>query len=603
MSELNKRYELQIEVLTPLHVGAGAEKDWVQGCDFVLDNNQVKILNLKKVSQHVNISDLTNALLSKNSNELKAKLAKNLDLCVEKTFNGGYSGTNDIKKKKKNGLTNNPIVPGSSLKGAIRSILLQYLMTDIEKLDAFKTKRLDEKVIFGKANIGDEFLRFIKVSDAEFATSDLVNTKIFNLISPNEGGWKHGGNNTNNQFKPDGFNTYYEVVNPKQKSVLSISIADKAFNNFAEKIASFSPKKTKLINEDLSLLFELINKHTKEYLEKEKAFFEKYATDKTDLIIQSIKSLIDQIPVNGEYCILKMGTGSGFHSITGDWQFDDYSIDRVYSEYTDRRTGQLKQKSRGNEKVNGKFEESAKSRKIAISGNNDFSLMGFVKLTVMDEKMLKAIEQERLEEERLVIEAREKAEKEKAEKTQLEMEAMRKIELYNSLILEANQLFEINEYQKALAKIEEAEKELPENHSHRDLKKSVIDALEFQKTLASIQDAKRLEEEQRVQKILAMQQGGLGAYLEEKNLNDEYKVKDFKMLKVKVEKYLKDSGNADLPKDQYEVLGQNIQRIYNGLKPNDKKEWQGFENSKLWKVIVLFASEESARLWYSNIVG
>lgn len=416
MENLNKKYELQIEVLTPLHVGAGAEKDWVQGCDFLVDNNQVKILNLKKVSQHVNIADLSNALLRKDDKELKAKLADNIDVCVEKKFDCKYFGTNDIKTFIKNGLTNNPIVPGSSLKGAIRSILLQYLMTDFVKTDALKTKRLDEKEIFGKANIGDEFLRFIKVSDAEFVTSDLVNTKIFNLISPNEGGWKHGGNTTN-LFKPDGFNTFYEVVNPKQNSTLSISIADKAFNNFAKKNASFSSKKTKLINEDLSFLFELINMHTKAYLEKEKAFFVKYATEKTDLIVENINSLIKQIPTQGECCILKMAAGSGFHSITGDWQFDDYSVDKLF--YEEEKWGKIKTVSRGLQK--GK--KSAKSRKIAISGNGDFSLMGFIKLKVMSEDEIKlqneakAIIQKELEEKRF---AEEKA---KAEESRIQKEA------------------------------------------------------------------------------------------------------------------------------------------------------------------------------------
>jgi CRISPR/Cas system CSM-associated protein Csm5 (group 7 of RAMP superfamily) len=65
MNELNKKYLLQMEVLTPLHVGAGAEKDWVQGSDFVVHDGKVKILNLHKVSKYVNIDDLTSALLKK----------------------------------------------------------------------------------------------------------------------------------------------------------------------------------------------------------------------------------------------------------------------------------------------------------------------------------------------------------------------------------------------------------------------------------------------------------------------------------------------------------------------------------------------------------
>jgi hypothetical protein len=69
------------------------------------------------------------------------------------------------------------------------------------------------------------------------------------------------------------------------------------------------------------------------------------------------------MPENGQSCILKMAAGSGFHSITGDWQFDDYSIDGVD---TSRKI------SRGTLKN----VKSAKSRKIAILNDNEFTLMG-----------------------------------------------------------------------------------------------------------------------------------------------------------------------------------------------------------------------------------
>jgi len=292
MENLNKKFDLQMEVLTPLHVGAGAEKDWIQGCDFIVDDNLVKVLNLRKVSQFVNNTDLTNALLKKDDKAIVTKLGKDLNQCVEKEFDVAFFGSNDIKTFIKNGLTQNPIVPGSSLKGAMRSIVLDYLMSKNDKLTALKTKKLDEKEFFGKANVGDEFFRFIKVSDSEFLETKLVNTKIFNLKSQSEGGWKHGSNNTSEKFKSEGFNTFYEVIAQNQKSSLSLSIADVAFHNFSKKINPFSELKNKLINSDISYLFDLINNHTQEYLLKEKAFFEKYSTEKTDLIVESINSLL-----------------------------------------------------------------------------------------------------------------------------------------------------------------------------------------------------------------------------------------------------------------------------------------------------------------------
>jgi CRISPR/Cas system CSM-associated protein Csm5 (group 7 of RAMP superfamily) len=111
-----------MEVLTPWHVGVSCEKDWVQGSDFVVHDGKVKILNLQKASKYININDLTTALLKKDGKTLTAKLGSNLNNCVEKVFEETYVGSNDIKTCIKNGLTNKPIVPGSSLKGAIRQL-------------------------------------------------------------------------------------------------------------------------------------------------------------------------------------------------------------------------------------------------------------------------------------------------------------------------------------------------------------------------------------------------------------------------------------------------------------------------------------------------
>lgn len=596
MEKLNKKIDLQMEVLTPLHVGAGAEKDWIQGCDFIIDDNRVKVLNLKKVSQFVNNSDLTNALLKKDDKALLMKLGKNLSHCVEKEFDVAFFGSNDIKTFIKNGLTQNPIVPGSSLKGAMRSIVLDYLMTPNDKTTALKVKKLDEKEIFGKANIGDEFFRFIKVSDSEFSETKLANTKIFNLKSQSEGGWKHGSNNTSEKFKPEGFNTFYEVIPQNQKSTLSLSIADIAFENFYKKIKSFSELKNKLIKSDISYFFDVINRHTQEYLKKEKAFFEEYSTDKSDLIVKSINSLLAQIPKNGEYCVLKMAAGSGFHSITGDWQFNDYSIDELTIK--EEKFGKTKTISRG--VLKGK--KSAKSRKIAISGENDFSLMGFVKLTVMDEKMLATIEREKDEKKQIELAKLQKQQEEHRLLQQQIAELEAKNIQYKSLISEAQSLFDNKDYKIALSKIEQAEALALENNSHLELKQQIVEAIDFQNKLDAIELKKQQEEQQRKAQTEAKLSSGLAAYLEEKNLKDEFKVNNFGILKGKIDKYLKDSDQKNVPENEMEVLEKNIKRVYDGLKPSEKRDWNSFDGNKIWKEISNWTTIDFAKTVYDKII-
>jgi hypothetical protein len=250
-------------------------------------------------------------------------------------------------------------------------------------------------------------MRFIKFSDAEFEETALVNTKIFNLHRAGdnfEGGWKHSASQTNEDFRPIGFNTLYECILPNKKSVCSVMLSDSDL--FNEKIERYRDNKQKFL--DIKKLFTIINKHTTEYIDKEIAFFKAYSTNKTDRIIESLNKIRDQILADNSICILKMSAGSGFHSITGDWQYEDYE-----------NTGQWEIGDRNPTHHDGA--PKYKSRKIACQTNNTFSLMGFVKLRIMTDEEVSQYEQdlaykkaEKEAERRKIAEERQKEQKEKA---------------------------------------------------------------------------------------------------------------------------------------------------------------------------------------------
>jgi len=564
MNELNKKYWLQMEVLTPLHVGAGAEKDWVQGSDFVVDDGKVKILNLKKIAEFVKIDDMTKAMLEKNSSSLVTKLAGNLNKCVDAVFDSNYFGTNDIKTCIKNGLSNQPIIPGSSLKGAIRSILLNKLHSKQEIINSKNNfGKWSEQPLFGSASVGDEFMRFIKVSDAEFEKTNLVNTKIFNLRSTSEGGWKHGGNTTS-IFNTSGFNTFYEAIKPNEKSIMSLSIADVAFKNYADKISQFSPKKTNLINNNISFLFSIINAHTKKYLEKEKAFFTKYATDKTDKIIENIDYLVKQLPENGEYCILKMAAGSGFHNITGDWQFDDFSIDSI--------DGQ--RRNRG--KIQGK--EAAKSRKIAIQNGDQFSLMGFVKLRPISEQEIQQADEIRLQRQK-EIENELKAQAELiAEQRRIEIkkqeELQQKQSFYKELILEATDLLQKGDFDAAASCVKKAEIKCPDEVSHFELKEQIEKAIAIRKQENDVLQAQQAIEQSRIASNKV-------ALSEKIARNDKFGT-IFGNLKT----WMKLNEVTTLQEVDVDALVSKLSELYSKMKPNEQKGWTEFKKwTDLSKVV------------------
>jgi len=313
----------------------------------------------KMIEYGINPAELTTFFASKNHRGLLRKVERFLGEVSDRIMSLPADSNNDIKTFIKNELSGKPIIPGSSLKGALRSVILKYL------LRGERPERLNEKNYFGDANEGDELMRFIKISDAEFEDTALVNTKIFNLhkVGNNwEGGWKHafrgrpGSPATDNHFNPIGFNTIYESLLPSQRSRCTIMLSELGFNKISTH--SHLEEKEELFN--IHELFNTVNQHTYDYISKEIDFFNNYSqAENSNKIISQLNRISNEIPDHDELCdscVLKMSAGSGFHSITGDWQYEDYAINQV-------------------------GEQKFKSRKIAIYRER-FYPMGFVKLFI-----------------------------------------------------------------------------------------------------------------------------------------------------------------------------------------------------------------------------
>lgn len=556
---INKKYDIEIEVVTPLSIGAGAEKDWVKGVDFVVEKGKLYKLNLRKMASiGIDISKLTTYFAEKNEKSVLALIGGKLKEVSDKEFNMPISTQNDIKSFVKNQLSGNPIIAGSSIKGAVRSVLFDYL----------RTNETNDKVVFGSSTKGDEFMRFIKFSDSEFDKTELVNTKIFNLQNKEswQGGWKHEMKKTNSTFSSKGFNTVYECIMPGNKSDASIMFSSEVFNKVKEQ--PLLNKKVPIIAGGLNKLFAIINNHTKEYLQKELAFFKKYSqADKTDEIIDSIEDLISNIPTDNSYCLLKMSAGSGFHSITGDWQFDDYG-----------RTGTW---THGRNAGKPKY----KSRKIAIY-NDVLSLMGFVKISLLseEEKQHRIARKKQLQKER--EEAAAKALAEQKEKEQedesLKQKAIEERQKFDSLVSEAQRLQVAEQWEDALAKFLEAKKLMPNCNTYDYEIESLrikVAQIEREKVLAYL-----AEEKKKANQIP----------LSEKIAN----ATKLQTMYGNVKQWMKQNELIELSEDDKQVLKAKIAQIYSSMKSRDQQKLKTF-GKELDELI----SPELAKQWFDEIVN
>ena len=458
----DKKYPIELEVITPLAVGNGNDKEWIKGLDFVQKDNKVYILDLHKaVELGVDVGRLTNLFLKYDEKGILQFLGNNVDKVAKYVFESPMRTDNKIKAFIRTQLFDKPIVAGSSLKGAIRSALFNFLRTTEES----------NGEVFGTMKEGTDFMRFIRVGDIEMPSTILVNSKIYNLRGHGtqwQGGWKHAKTNkegdsfTTGDYSPQGFNTLYECVAPGQKGMGNISMAGNAYDlleHYGHNAISYSERKHNLIHAPISELFKIINNVTKAYLTKEKHFFEQYPAQRTDEIVSHIEYLINMIPTDGSSCLLKMSAGVGFHSITGDWQFDDYDIAGLWKEG----------KNKGKKKY--------KSRKIA-DYDRQLQLMGFVKLRLMnkEEAVVKATELQ--EQHDAIVESilapiieRETAKLKSAEVERQRIEAQeaekQRIAKYQQLLGEARELYDKNLWDEAIEKAKEAADIGPDYKDHQ----------------------------------------------------------------------------------------------------------------------------------------
>ena len=486
----DKKYPIELEVITPLSVGAGNDNEWVKGLDFVQKDGKVYVIDMQKVvAAGVDTNALTALFLKSDDMGICQLLGDKIDSFSRYVFDLPAKTDNNIKTFLRTQFFDKPVVVGSSIKGSVRSALFNYLRTNEEK----------NEDVFGTMKDGTDFMRFIRVGDVEMPATVLVNTKIFNLRgygSDWQGGWKHrgtdreGNSHTDSHYNPVGFNTLYECVAPGKKGLGNISLAANAFNlleKYGQGKSSYAGQKLTLLIGPVNSMFKVINNVTKEYLLKERAFFQKYNADRSDEVLDCIDSLLSMIPADGSSCLLKMSAGVGFHSITGDWRFEDYD-----------KTGSSD---------DGK--KLYKSRKIA-EYNHRLQLMGFVRLRALsqEEATKRELALQLLHEDKQTqildaikqreIEMQQKIAAEHARRQAVEFEKQ-KSEEYNRLILQAKRYINSELWEEAIANLDKAAVLYPKKDEVAQLKAECQNA----KSIAEFRQQEQKDTQQKLSQPLS----------------------------------------------------------------------------------------------------
>ena len=371
--------KIHIETITPEHIGSGNFLSY--NTDFVVDkienDSYLYVIDPNKIFRLIGSEHLNDWILSiENKEDTKAfvkRYAKNTypenySKRVITSYAEAFKFNDTLKECLHNGM-GFPYIPGSSIKGAIRTAILSSLVTTIKdtekKIKNSKgkiTSKLIEEELFGKDPNSDIF-RFIQIGDAYFEKECEIAMKMINLnIRKREDLEDHSKAQV------------IEAIGLGCKTSFQIKIRSDYYQwaktrwNEKNKLGKFPFDD---IENSMDSLFSLINTHTRTLVSTEIEYWMNLLQEGycgADYYIEKMQQIIKEIDScqKGKECILRIGYATGWRFITGAWtenlsNFEDVVI--------------LNSRPNNHKYLDYDF---PKSRRIDIDGD----VLGFVKLSV-----------------------------------------------------------------------------------------------------------------------------------------------------------------------------------------------------------------------------
>jgi CRISPR-associated protein Csm5 len=310
--------KINIKTITPIHVGSGNELQGNFEYLYFREEKKVAVIDAEKVlgilgedniSQWVACIDNKQSLLPLIQQRKPNVKAEDVALRIIPMQKGTEK---PIRTHLQTG-SGHALLPGTSLKGAMRTAVWAAwiidnpeTVQDTRNLKDFRQNWSDASVsraVFGSDPNHDIF-RLLQVGDAEFKQTETYETNVINYYKDH---WDLKNEIT--QFVeaiPAGINTTTRLL---YNDLLLKRVARDYFNRQAAKL-------------EINTLFPLINKHTLRLIDDEISFWGESQGNPEALSdyveeMERIQSIATDCAQNE--CVIRLGWGSGFRSMTGDW--------------------------------------------------------------------------------------------------------------------------------------------------------------------------------------------------------------------------------------------------------------------------------------------
>jgi len=212
MSVKSKSYRLRIFPATYLHISSG---EWLDPTQYVIKNDRLYVINQPRFIADLRgrdpasfdkILNMTHDRIAQYFSDVFYPEARDtwiqchpIDKSMQEKYDDDLKNPNAqqlVSTFISNRLTGEPYIPGSSIKGAIRTAILAYLInkTNTHLIKApngtISDRDLEPKIFEyldnkGRPSITEDPFKWMKVSDASFGSGDLVLKMVKNVKRSN----------------------------------------------------------------------------------------------------------------------------------------------------------------------------------------------------------------------------------------------------------------------------------------------------------------------------------------------------------------------------------------------------------------------------------
>lgn len=329
--------QCNIKVISPVHIGSGERYGASEYLPVTLKNKSGEKV---KTFKRINVSDYYISLDARKQDEFITKLSnpefslREFDTKIPNAYRKYLALDKCSKKPKPNQeieetikTLNKSYIPGSSIKGAIKTAILYDLFDfdDCNQVDRFiNKKRWDfnrdynffmDKFFTSKLRLPSaqkDVMKFLQVGD----TSDAKQISVYDIYSVMAA--EFGGRRTNipyrrNKNSKEATISYYEAIDPGNKLELTIN------NNYNPDVHSNLKLGNKIDLINIKNIKKSIFNHSKDYIDNELKFSDEYGIE----LLNKFYKLASKLNTK-ETPLLKVGAGSGFLATTMAMKIQEY---------------------------------------------------------------------------------------------------------------------------------------------------------------------------------------------------------------------------------------------------------------------------------------